>query len=283
MQSRRACSVLCAALAVVAGLFSTTAHAAIVYAADFNSAAAGHTGDYATSGDYSDGVLNTQNTWVNSSGLGTNNLTVANSATDGFVAMASSGDDERATFTSVPNTAGTSIWLSADVTVSAAQATGDYFLSLGNGTATIFSNKVHIKLATLPAGGDGFVFGTSVSANTTAAGTVFGTTVLSFGTKYHIVSQYDFVAGAANDTTALYVDPADPIFGGGTPYAVGPIGGTDATAMAAVYLRQGSATAAATLSSVDNIAVAIAIPEPATAMMFATAAACFGACLRRRS
>jgi len=270
------------AVTLLSAVSANTADAAIVYAADFNSAAAGHTGDYATSGNYSDGTLNLQNTWVNSSGLGTNNLTVANSATDGFVSMTTSGDDERATFTSVPNTAGTSIWLSADITVSAAQAAGDYFLSLGDGGTSSFNNKVHIKSATLPAGGAGFVLGTSVNANTAIAGTVFGTTVLSFGTKYHIVAQYDFVAGLNNDTTALYVDPADPIFGGGTPYAVGAGTANDAVSMAAVYLRQGTAANAGTLSSVDNIAVAI-IPEPATAIMFVAAVACLGTGLRRRS
>lgn len=278
-------TTLLALLAVTlhSAVAANAARAAIVYAADFNSAAAGHTGDFVTSGNYADGNLNTQNTWVNSSGLGTNNLTVANSATNGFVAMASSGDDERAAFTSVPSAAGTSIWLSADITVSAAQTAGDYFLNLGDGTATVFTNKVHIKSATLPSGGAGFVLGTSVSANTAAAGTVFGTTVLTFGQKYHIVSQYDFVAGSANDTTALYVDPVDPIFGGGTAYALGPIGGSDATAMAAVYLRQGTAANAATLASVDNIAVAITVPEPATAVLFAAVAACFGVGYRRRA
>lgn len=62
-------------------------------------------------------------------------------------------------------------------------------------------------------------------------------------------------------------------------------GGTanDASAMGGVYLRQGSATAAATLTSIDNIAVAVTVPEPASAIMLIGAMAYVGATVRRRS
>lgn len=212
---------------------------------------------------YSDGVLNVgtdtttpgQDGWLNSSGGGTNNITVSNSATNGFVSLTTTGQDVRRPFS--PVTSG-SVWLEADITVSAAQATGDYFLHLTDGGTSNFFARTYIKSS-----GAGFVMALGTSAGTT--GLTYGTTVLSFGTTYHLLDRYDFVPGTGNnDTGALFIDPVTMDGSGDTPYVAATLEGIDATSIAAVALRQGSAANAPTLT-LDNIEVFTEpVPEPST-------------------
>jgi hypothetical protein len=98
------------------------------------------------------------------------------------------------------------------------------------------------------------------SSGTPAAG-AYGSTVLNFGTTYHMVARYDIVPGTTNDTGALFIDPTNALGIGDTAYVPATNQGIDATSLQGVYLRQGSATAAASVT-VDNITVSV--PEPAT-------------------
>src|SRR4029079_4453855 len=154
-----------------------------------------------------------------------------------------------------------SVFLSADINLSAAQSAGtplqgDYFLHLGDGGTSLFYDRVFAQ-----ASGSGYVMALGTSSGTTPT---YGTTVLNFNQTYHIVAEDDFVAGAGNDTGALYLNPSDPIFGGNNLYVAATTQGTDATTIGGVYLRQGSATLAPT-AQVTNIAVAIpTVPEPAS-------------------
>src|SRR5262249_38919609 len=101
----------------------------ILYSANFNAPT------------YSDGVLNVgtdtttagQDGWLNSSAGGTNNIAVSNSATNGFVTLTTTGQDVRHPFSAV--TSG-SVFFDADVTVTSAQATGDYALHFTDGGTT---------------------------------------------------------------------------------------------------------------------------------------------------
>ena len=96
------------------------------------------------------------------------------------------------------------------------------------------------------------------------AGLVYGSTVLDFATTYTILARYDIVAGAANDTGALFVNPSNDDGVGNTPYVAATNTGTDASLIGAVGLRQGTASSAPTVT-IDNLVVSI--PEPASALL----------------
>src|SRR5438105_943946 len=122
---------------------------------------------------YSDGVLNVgtdtttpgQDGWLNSSGGGTNNITVSNSATNGFVSLTTSGQDVRRLFNGGATVTSGSAFYDADVNVSAAQATGDYALHFTDGGTSNFYGRAHFKSS-----GAGFVMG--VSTSTVGTGTL---------------------------------------------------------------------------------------------------------------
>ena len=203
---------------------------------------------------YSDGVLLGQDGWVASSGTGTNNLTVANSATDGTITLAATGEDLRRLFTPAQTTG--SVFLSADINVATAAATGDYFIHLGDGSTSNFYARTYIRSS-----GAGFV----MALGTSSGAVTYGTTVLSFGTNYSLLVRYDINAGPLNDTGALFINPITVDGTGDTPYVAATTVGTDATTIGSVSLRQGGASNAAGLT-VDNIAV-FTVPEPATALL----------------
>jgi hypothetical protein len=209
---------------------------------------------------YANGPLLGQDGWVITGTSIVNPLAVSNNPANGLVALTTTGQDANRPFT--PAVTSDSIWVSADVTVSAAQATGDYFLHFSDGGSTIFNARVWAKSGTT-----GYVLALATSSGTPAAG-AYGLTELAYGTTYRIVARYDFVAGAANDTGALFVNPVNPFGIGDTPYVNATTLGTDATTMSAVCLRQGTASAAATLT-IDNINVSATVPAPATLALLA--------------
>jgi hypothetical protein len=228
---------------------------------------------------YTDGVLNAgtdtttpgQDGWINTSGGGTNNIPVSNTATNGIVSLTTSGQDVRRLFNGGVTVTSGSVWLEADITVSAAQATGDYFLHLSDGGTSNFNARTYIKSS-----GAGFVMALGTGAGTPT----YGTTVLNFGTTYHILDRYDLVSGTTNDTGALYVNPVTMDGSGDTPYVTATTIGIDATTIAAVALRQGTGTAAPTLT-VDNIeAFTTPVPEPSTMALLSVAGV--AALVRRR-
>jgi MYXO-CTERM domain-containing protein len=228
---------LAALAAVFAG--STLAHATVLYSTDFN----GPT--------YSDAALVGQDGWLQTGTVVTNPLLVANTGTNGRVTLATSGQDVNRPY--LPAVTSDSIYLSADITITAAQATGDYFLHLSDGGASNFNARMFAKSS-----GAGFVMALGTGAGATPT---YGATELAFGTTYHILARYDFVVGAGNDTGALFVNPADPFGVGDTAYAAATTQGTDATSLSAVCIRQGTAASAATVT-IDNINVAV-VPGPA--------------------
>jgi hypothetical protein len=218
---------------------SSMAHAAILYSTDFNSPT------------YSDGALLGQDGWLITGTSVVNPLNVANTATNGSVSLTTTGQDANRPFT--PSVTSDSVFLSADITISAAGSSGDYFLHLSDGSTSNFYARIYAKAAT---GGFVMAMGTSSGAAT------YGTDVLLFDTTYHILARYDFVAGAGNDTGALFVNPVDPFGVGDTAYVAATNAGTDATTISAVNLRQGTASSAPTVV-VDNITVSI-VPAPSS-------------------
>jgi len=185
---------------------------------------------------------------------------------NGLVALANTGQDAYAQLSSPVSTAsGGSIFVGLDLNVSAAQANGDYFLhfcSTVGGTSGFF-DKLWVQSS-----GSGFVLGIQATSGTTN----WGSTVLAFGTSYRVVTEEDFVSGAANDTFDVFVNPTDlSVAGNNTPYATLTWNGAvaEASTYAEINFRQGTAAIAPT-ETVDNLVVSSsfsdvsAVPEPAS-------------------
>ncbi len=233
---------------------------------------------------YSDKAIIGQDSWVITGTSEVSPINVSNTATDGIVTLTTSGQDVNRPFAAALS--GTSIYLGASVSLSAAQATGDYFLHLSEATTSNFYSRLFAKSTT-----GGYLFGVSSSSVNTTAPAVYGTGVLSTGTEYRIVIRYDLIAGTTNDVAALYVAPTSNTEGSNTAYATFTNvngGGTDATGISvfsSINLRQGTAGNAPTVSGIDDLVVATdfataaAVPEPASLGLLGIGAI---AALRRR-
>jgi hypothetical protein len=230
------------AAALSAGFVTSANAASVIYSTNFNTPT------------YSDGGLIGQDSWAITGTSVVSPIAVANTATNGNVALTTTGQDVNRPFTAIPASPG-SVYLQADITVSAAQATGDYAIHLGDGGASNFNARTYFKSS-----GAGYVMAFATSSG---AAVNYGTTVLSFGTTYKMLARYDIVAGAGNDTGALYIDPTTADGSGDTAYVAATTIGTDAATISSLNLRQGTAGNAPTLV-VDNMSVLAAVPEPTT-------------------
>lgn len=212
---------------------------------------------------YSDGGLIGQDGWA-ITGTATNNpVLVANASTNGNVPLVTTGQDVNRPLGSA-GSAGSTFLVSATINLSATQATGDYFMHLGDGGTSNLIGRVYARSAT-----GGFQLAYLSSSGTPAAG-AWGTTVLSLATSYNILFRYDYVAGAINDTGSLWVNPtANDLLGGGdAPYVGLTISGTDPTgSLSTINLRQGATASAPTLT-IDNVSVSgDLIPEPSVMLL----------------
>jgi hypothetical protein len=254
-------------LAVIAGLVITQElKATVIFSDNFNG--------------YNNGALVGQGGWLQTSTSTVNPLQV----NSGVLSVGNTGQDAYSAFGSaVSTTAGGSMFIGLDLDVTAAASTGDYFLHVGStvGGTSGFYDKIWVKSS-----GSGFVLGSQDNNGTVT----YGTTVLSLGTDYRLVTEEDFVTGAANDTFAFYVDPTDTsVAANNTAYLTATWSGTtaEASSYAEINIRQGTATAAAT-ETVDNLVVGTAfsdvsaVPEPSTMAMAALGGVAWLVALRRR-
>lgn len=183
---------------------------------------------------------------------------------NGLVVLTNTGQDAYAQLSSAVNTtAGGSIFVGLDLNVTVAQATGDYFLHFCStvGGTSGFYDKVWAKSS-----GSGYVLGSQDNSGTVT----YGSTVLSFGTTYRLVTEEDFVSGPANDTFEFFVNPTDlSVAGNNTAYLNATWSGVtaEASTYAEINFRQGTASAAPS-ETVDNLIVSStfsdvsAVPEP---------------------
>ncbi len=174
----------------------------------------------------------------------------------GSSTLATTGLDINASFTA--QTTG-SVYASAIVSLATAQATGDYFLHLGQTSSvtatwnvTNFSARVFAKSS-----GAGFVLGFT----RTSTAPTYGTTVYPFNTPIFIVVKHTFVTGTINDVVSMYVytgntnPPAtEP---GVADFLVNTETGTDPAEISKFVIRQGTAANAPT-GSIDYVRVGTA-------------------------
>jgi hypothetical protein len=242
-----------------------------LYSTDFNSGSG-----------YSDGNLVGQGTpaWQQTGTIATTPIQVANTATNGNVVLGTSGQDAFNTLSSsITQASGGRVFLYADVNVTLAQATGDYFLHVGDGTTSNFFDKIFAKAGTA----GNYQLGATVNAST---GT-YAAANIALGTTTHVVAEYDIIPGATNDQVQLYINPVtDPALGGVTPDLTAANTGIDMSTFASVNLRQGTASNAPGVN-VDNVKVvysdAPVVPEPSAIVLASLGLLGFTGLARRKS
>ena len=144
--------------------------------------------------------------------------------------------------------------------------TGGYTVGLQDSSASsIFGASIWMRLS-----GAGFNIG--INPRTTAANTVWGSTVFNVGDTIFLVGRYDIVSGAANDSVSLWLNPDSSTFAGSAPSptltAVNT--GTDLANVNRIFLRQDSTGATPGGLTIDEMRVADSwadvtpVPEPTT-------------------
>jgi hypothetical protein len=234
-------------------LATLTARATPVFSDDFNSYTAGNLAGL---------TANTvgQGTWAQTSTAATTPVQVAS----GRAVLGTSGQDIYSPLPGGPITLaeGDNFYIGLTLNVASAQASGDYFLHFSPtvGNTSIFIDRLSVKSTT-----GGYLLGWSETSG--GAVVSYGTTVLSLGTDYRVVVAYHDVAGALNDTGAVYVNPFTDLVneGGNTAYITKSWTSTTAETetIASINLRQGSGSAAAGLS-VDDLDASKTFSEAAT-------------------
>lgn len=236
---------------VVLTSFNFVAHSAPVFSENFDT--------------YINGNLVGQGGWLQLGSSAVNPIQVS----AGTVSLANNGQDVNKAFdTPLTPTDGSSIYYGLTLNITAAQLTGDTFTLLTPATgSTSFFSKLYAQSS-----GTGYVLGYATSPG---AAVTYGSTVLDFSTPINVVVSYDSVVGTLNDTGKVYVNPTSSTESQNTVYVTGTYSGTTAepTTLNSFNLRQGSITAAPTITGLDNIAVSsvfsdvaqvTAVPEPST-------------------
>ncbi len=201
--------------------------------------------------------------WLQSGSTTTNSIVVTSpgltftgypSVSGNAVTLLNTGQDDYYTFAN-PGPSSGSVYMAFLMNVTAAQ-TGDYFIGLSAASSqTNYYDRIFVKSS-----GGGYVIGVSKSNETPQ---VYGTTELAFNTTYLVVTKYVFNPDTTNDDAiSIFVINSDipateptPEIG---PYTISTK--NDAADISTVTLRQGSATAAASLT-IDGIRVATSWTE----------------------
>jgi hypothetical protein len=240
--------------------------AAVLYSNDFGATTNGNLVTDTTTG---------QAGFVQTGASATNPIQVNN----GVVTLVTTGQDASAAFT--PVTADSSVYTSATINVTAAQAAGDYFIHLANSNAgTSFQSRLFAK--------SGATAGTYLlGIQASSAGVVYGTQELALNTPITVVTRYDIVSGAMNDVASIYVNPSSGDEGAQTPYLAATTftQAENTQTLGAVNLRQGTAGNAPTVE-VNSLNVtttfAEAVPEPTALALLAVGLTLGGSRGRRR-
>lgn len=204
--------------------------------------------------------LNGQGGWSAHSGAGTNppqitsgGLSYTGYASSGIgnaVSFTTNGEDNNRPFLTFPNgIASGSVYYSLMVKLDSVATTGDYFFHLYK-SSTIFTARIFAKRAA----NANIRFG--IGRSSTAANIAYSDSIYTTGTTHLLVVKYTVIAGATNDTVALWINPT---LGGLEPSPTVLESSVDRTTVDVdtvygVAVRQGTA-ANAPIGSVDGIRV----------------------------
>lgn len=165
------------------------------------------------------------------------------------ITLMNNGEDLNKSFTAV--TSGT-LYFSALVNVTAAQATGDYFLHLGDvPTGTTFFGRVYVKQKI---GSSNLAFGIlRTSGGTNAQSTAFSDSTLLLNTTYLLVAKVEVSTGNSSLIINPTISATEPTSG----WLTSTLGTTalPAAGFATVNIRQGSSVTAAAMK-IDGLKVA---------------------------
>ncbi len=235
---------------------------------------------FSDSFSYPNGNLLGQGPWIQ------NGASIVNpiQASGGVATMLPTGQDLNAALSSPFSLVdGISFYIGSTINISAATATGDYFLHWSPATgSSVFISRLHARSS-----GGGFQLG-YLETSGTGASLTYGSTVLNLNQNYRVVVGYNVVAGGVNDTANVYVNPTDYVVeGNNTPYLTDSWTSVlaETVTLGAVNLRQGGTTTGATLS-VDDLYIGttladmqVIVPEPTSLCLVMVGA---GAALLRR-
>ncbi|HTM57855.1 MAG TPA: hypothetical protein VL123_05510 [Candidatus Udaeobacter sp.] len=205
--------------------------------------------------------LNGQGGWSAHSGAGTNPQTINTAGGLSYAGypssglgnllgpLATSGEDNNHTF---PGQTTGAVYTALMVNVASSQTTGDYFFHYFDGaiSGNIFRGRIFVKK---DASSSNYAFGIQFGStiNTVYTGFVYTT-----GVTHLLVLKYTFVAGGTtNDQVSLFVDPTGGCIEPAATVSASDGTQTDAVNLDGVAIRQGTATAAASVQ-VDGIRVA---------------------------
>ena len=204
--------------------------------------------------------LNGLGGWNAHSGAGTNapQITAGGLSYPGYagsdvgnaVSFTTTGEDNNKPFASYPDGISSgSLYYALLVRLDSVASNGDYFFHL-NKAATTFTARIFARRA---ANGN-IRFG--IGKSSTAANINYSDSIYNVGATYLLAVKYTVIAGTANDTVALWVNPA---VGGSEPEATVLQSAADRVTadldtVYGVALRQGTASNAA-IGTVDGIRV----------------------------
>ena len=225
---------------------------------------------------YTNGNLVGQSGWTQTSTATNNPIQILNNQ----AVLGTSGQDIWKAFDTpvvLSNNLGGYLLTTAVFSINSAQAAGDYFFHLSSPTNTtsFFFQRLYARSAT-----GGFQLGLSVSSTNTTNTLVWGSGILNLSETNTAVLKWDFLAGGSNDPVSVFVNPIGDLLTN-TSYATATWGSLEPTNLAALNLRQGTATNAPT-AFFDSITVQV-VPEPSTyALLALSAAGLAGYAARRR-
>jgi hypothetical protein len=163
----------------------------------------------------------------------------------GAAKLKNTGEDIGKAFNGTNIRSGT-VYASYLINVSAATAAGDYFFVMLDSAISGINYRARTFIKT---SGTGYRVGISKSGAATVAG--YNSTDLVFGTTYQIVVKYSIIAGIANDSVKLFVNPLlgspEPLAAASAVTTESDITISSTVGIGGVALRQGTATNAPNL------------------------------------
>jgi hypothetical protein len=268
---------MCAAALTAAGF--ATAHAQLIAYDSFN---------YTAGSNVAGNTLSGVGTWVLANAtttrptIASGNLTVTGLVASAGQSVSLPGGNYEEALLPFTSTSAGSVYFSIALNLSGLPGSAGYTLGLATGN-TNFAATIWTKAAT-----GGYQIGLSNRSNSTAA---YDATVYALNTTVLLVGRYNFVAGSANDTSDLWINPSAATFGAGAAPAatLTASGGTDMTAISQFLLRGTSGSPIATLDELrigttwaSVTPAATPVPEPSTYAVLAGAAALLGVLVQRR-